>query len=81
MLDPGRGPDSTGTAYEEIFIMLEGQSRFTVCAHTVEARAGQIMIVQAGAPHKFVNGGEGRLRQIDIHPAVPLSLSGWRAEF
>ena len=66
---PGEGPRLHRHAYEEIFIMLEGQSRFTVGAHTVEARAGQILIVRAGAPHKFVNAGEGRLRQIDIHPS------------
>jgi mannose-6-phosphate isomerase-like protein (cupin superfamily) len=67
---PGEGPRLHRHAYEEIFIMLEGQSRFTVGAHTVEARAGQIIIVRAGVPHKFVNVGEGRLRQIDIHPSA-----------
>ena len=66
---PGEGPRLHWHAYEEIFIMLDGQSRFTVGAHTVEARAGQILIVRAGVPHKFVNVGEGRLRQIDIHPS------------
>ena len=66
---PGEGPRLHRHAYEEIFIMLDGQSRFTVGAHTVEARAGQISIVRAGVPHKFVNVGEGRLRQIDIHPS------------
>ena len=67
---PGEGPRLHRHAYEEIFIMLEGQARFTVGAHTVEARAGQIIIVRAGVPHKFVNVGEGRLRQIDIHPSA-----------
>jgi mannose-6-phosphate isomerase-like protein (cupin superfamily) len=66
---PGEGPRLHRHAYEEIFIMLEGQSRFTVGAHTVEARAGQVIIVRAGVPHKFVSVGEGRLRQIDIHPS------------
>ena len=66
---PGEGPRLHRHAYEEIFIMLDGQSRFTVGAHSVEARAGQILIVRAGVPHKFVNVGEGRLRQIDIHPS------------
>jgi mannose-6-phosphate isomerase-like protein (cupin superfamily) len=26
-----------------------------------------VLIVQAGVPHKFVNSGSARLRQIDIH--------------
>ena len=29
--------------------------------------AGEIVIVEAGIPHKFVNCGEGRLLQTDIH--------------
>lgn len=66
---PGEGPRLHRHAYEEIFIMLDGQSRFTVGAHTGEARAGQIVVVRPGVPHKFVNVGEGRLRQIDIHPS------------
>jgi quercetin dioxygenase-like cupin family protein len=66
---PGEGPRLHRHPYEEIFIVLEGQSRFTVGADTVEARAGQIVIVWPGVPHAFVNSGEGRLRQIDIHPS------------
>ncbi len=53
--------------YEEIFIVLEGQATYTVGSDTVQARAGQVLIVQPGVPHKFVNSGSGRLRQIDIH--------------
>jgi len=66
---PREGPRPHRHAYEEIFIVLEGNSRFTVGTDTVEARPGQIVIVQPGVPHKFVNSGEGRLRQIDIHPS------------
>jgi mannose-6-phosphate isomerase-like protein (cupin superfamily) len=66
---PGEGPRLHRHAYEEVFIVLEGQSRFTVGAQTVDARAGQIIIVRPGVAHKFVNSGEGRLRQIDIHPS------------
>ena len=64
---PGEGPRLHRHAYEEIFIILEGRSRFTVGAQAVEARAGQIIIVRPGVAHKFVNAGEDRLRQIDIH--------------
>ena len=76
---PGEGPRLHRHAYEEIFIMLEGQSRFTVGAHSVEAQSGQIIIVRAGVPHKFVNVGDGRLRQIDIHPSGTL-VTAWLEE-
>jgi mannose-6-phosphate isomerase-like protein (cupin superfamily) len=53
--------------YEEIFIIQEGQATFTVGSATLEARAGQIIIVPAEVPHKFMNFSDKQLKQIDIH--------------
>jgi mannose-6-phosphate isomerase-like protein (cupin superfamily) len=53
--------------YEEIFIIQEGTATFTVDSVTLEARAGQIMIVPAEVPHKFMNLSDKQLKQIDIH--------------
>jgi mannose-6-phosphate isomerase-like protein (cupin superfamily) len=66
-MEPGDGPRLHRHPYEEIFIVLEGQARFTIGSNTVEARPGQVLIVQPGVPHKFVNSGSSRLRQIDVH--------------
>lgn len=66
-LEPGDGPRLHRHPYEEIFIVLEGQAKYTVGSDTTEAHAGQVLIVRPGVPHKFVNSGSGRLRQIDIH--------------
>ena len=53
--------------YKEIFIIQEGVSTFTVGSTTLEAVAGQIIIVPAEVPHKFMNLSAGQLKQIDIH--------------
>jgi mannose-6-phosphate isomerase-like protein (cupin superfamily) len=53
--------------YEEIFIIQEGLATFTVGSATLEARAGQVIIVPAGTPHKFMNLSDTQLKQIDIH--------------
>jgi mannose-6-phosphate isomerase-like protein (cupin superfamily) len=53
--------------YEEIFIIQEGVSTFTVGSATLEARPGQIIIVPAEVPHKFMNLSDKPLKQIDIH--------------
>ena len=53
--------------YQEIFIIQEGSATYTVGSATLEAKAGQIIIVPPETPHKFVNSGEGPLRQVDIH--------------
>ena len=64
---PGSGPQLHSHPYEEIFIVQEGQATLTVGDATIEATSGQIVIVPAGVPHKFVNSGSGPLRQLDIH--------------
>ena len=64
---PGSGPKLHRHPYAEVFVVLEGRATFTVGDETTEASSGQILIAPAGVPHKFVNSGEGPLRQIDIH--------------
>jgi len=66
-LEPGEGPGLHRHPYEEIFIVPEGRARYTIGSETVDAHVGQVLIVQPGVPHKFVNSADGRLRQIDIH--------------
>jgi len=53
--------------YKEIFIIQEGVSTFTVGSEILEAHAGQIIIVPADVPHKFMNLHDKQLKQIDIH--------------
>jgi quercetin dioxygenase-like cupin family protein len=66
---PGTGPKLHRHPYEETFIVQEGDVLFTVGEDTVEARAGDIIVVPAGAPHKFVSRGETH-RQVSIHPVA-----------
>jgi mannose-6-phosphate isomerase-like protein (cupin superfamily) len=66
-LPPGGGPKLHVHPYQEIFIIEEGSATFTVGSTVFEAQAGQIVIGPAEVPHKFINTGEGQLRQIDIH--------------
>ena len=53
--------------YKEIFIIQEGIATFTVGSETLEAHAGQVIIVPAETPHKFMNKSNGHLKQVDIH--------------
>ena len=67
MSDPGNGPRLHKHDYDEVVYIIEGRSRWTVGDQEREAKAGDILIVKAGEPHKFVDLGDGPLRQIDIH--------------
>ena len=64
---PGSGPKLHSHPYAEIFVVQDGQATFTVGDEKIEACGGQILIAPAGVPHKFVNTGDGPLRQLDIH--------------
>ena len=66
---PGRGLALHRHPYEETFIVEEGTATFAVDGKTVLARAGQVVVVPAGAAHGFVNSGYGVLRQVSIHPS------------
>jgi quercetin dioxygenase-like cupin family protein len=66
---PGTGPALHRHPYDETFIVQEGNVLFTVGERTIEAGAGDIVVVPAGAPHKFVSRGATH-RQISIHPVA-----------
>ena len=76
---PGDGPSLHRHRYEEIFIIEEGRCTFHVDGEEFDAQAGEIVIAPAGAAHRFVNTGDGPLRQIDIHVSPSFSTE-WLSE-
>jgi len=66
-MPPGGGVRLHKHPYKEIFVIQEGAATFIVGPATLEAHAGQIIMVPADTPHKFKNTGDRQLRQIDIH--------------
>jgi quercetin dioxygenase-like cupin family protein len=54
-------------AYREVFVVQDGQATYRVGSATLEVTAPSVLVVAAGVPHGFVNSGDGRLRQVDIH--------------
>ena len=76
---PGSGPKLHRHPYAEVFLVQEGSLTFTVGDETVVAEAGQIVVVPAGTPHKFVTNGPGRARHLDIHAAGRMSTE-WLEE-
>ncbi|MBV9281169.1 MAG: cupin domain-containing protein [Chloroflexi bacterium] len=66
-LPPGGGPALHRHAYAEVFLILEGHACFTAGNETLDVPGGHIVVVPAGAPHKFVNDGSGDLRMVNIH--------------
>ena len=65
--DAGTGPGLHLHPYDETFIVEAGSATFTVGGDAFELSAGQIAVVPANTPHKFVSGQGFRL--ISISPA------------
>jgi len=64
---PGRGAPLHFHEYDEIVLVLEGESRFVIGDTVRDAHPGDILVVKARTPHGFINAGTGILKQYDIH--------------
>jgi quercetin dioxygenase-like cupin family protein len=64
---PGVGPPLHTHPYVEVIFMLEGRATVTVGDEQREAKAGDIAVIPANTPHRFINTGDTLLRQIDVH--------------
>ncbi len=73
---PGEGPELHRHTYREVFVVLEGEATFTLGDEQRVVHGGEIVVAPAGVPHRFVNTGEGRLRQVDIHES-PVFVTEW----
>jgi mannose-6-phosphate isomerase-like protein (cupin superfamily) len=78
-MPPGKGSRLHSHPYEEILIVFQGQATFTVAESALDIPAGQVIVVPAYTPHKFINSGEVPLRQIDIHVS-PRFITDWLEE-
>ena len=76
---PGQGPPLHTHPYVEVIFMLEGRATVTVGDEQREAKAGDIAVIPANTPHRFINSGNTTLRQIDIHASprfIQANLTG-----
>jgi mannose-6-phosphate isomerase-like protein (cupin superfamily) len=74
--EPGGGPRLHKHPYAELFFVLEGQGTFSDGSEERTVGPGELVIVPPEHPHAFVNSGEGRLRQIDVHLS-PRFVTDW----
>jgi mannose-6-phosphate isomerase-like protein (cupin superfamily) len=77
--EPGRGPALHTHPYHELLIVLEGQATLDDGDGRRDVQAGDIVLIPSDQPHGFVNSGEDRLRQIDIHLSPSFSTE-WLAK-
>jgi quercetin dioxygenase-like cupin family protein len=73
---PGDGVSLHTHPYAEIFIVQEGHASYTVGPSTIDVVAPRTLIGPANVPHGFVNVGDVRLKQVDIHLS-PRFITEW----
>jgi mannose-6-phosphate isomerase-like protein (cupin superfamily) len=72
---PGDGPELHRHPYSETFIVRRGTVLFSDGLATIEASAGQIVVVPPYMPHRFT-GKTDVVEMIDIH-ASPRFITEW----
>jgi len=74
--EPGQGPRLHRHAYDETWVIEEGDISFQVGEDSFKAGPGDIAMIPPGVPHKFTNDGPGRSRIVCIH-ASPTIVGEW----
>jgi mannose-6-phosphate isomerase-like protein (cupin superfamily) len=70
---PGLGPRLHRHPYAEVFIVQDGTVTFSLDDDEVDAGSGEVVVVPAGAAHKFRNSGERPIAMTCIHAAPAMS--------
>ena len=80
---PGSGPRPHRHPHAEVFVVDAGQGRFDVDGVSIDAEAGDLIIIPTDAVHTFTNTGASMLRLTAIHEnarAVTLFVDGTRRD-
>jgi mannose-6-phosphate isomerase-like protein (cupin superfamily) len=75
-MPPGKGPRLHSHPYGETWVVVEGLASFTNGTDTGEAKAGDVIYVAAGEPHKFTAMGDTKLKMVCIHQS-PEFITDW----
>jgi mannose-6-phosphate isomerase-like protein (cupin superfamily) len=62
-----KGPELHRHPYSETFVVRRGRVKFILGRGSLVAKAGDIVVVPAGSPHRFDNDGAEELEMMDIH--------------
>ncbi len=63
-------------AYDEVIVVQEGRAICFAGDEQREVKPGDIVVIPAETPHRFVNTGDTPLRQTDIHVNAQL-ITEW----
>jgi mannose-6-phosphate isomerase-like protein (cupin superfamily) len=74
--EPSKGPRLHRHAYDETWVVIEGNVDFQAGDEHHHATAGDVVVVPARVPHKFTNEGPGPTHLVCIHSS-PTIVGEW----
>jgi mannose-6-phosphate isomerase-like protein (cupin superfamily) len=75
-MQPGGSVRLHRHAYDEVFVVLEGEATFTLGDEEHVVRPPEVVVAPAGVPHGFRSTGDVPLRQVDVH-VNPVFKTEW----
>jgi quercetin dioxygenase-like cupin family protein len=73
---PGQGPSLHRHDYVELHVVQGGEAVFTAGDEQRVVRAGEVVIMPPGVPHRFEATGDGTFRELGIHVS-PRFVTEW----
>ena len=80
-LAPGKKTGRKAEAHkksDQVLLMISGKLSGTVGSETVSLKKGDILLIHAGTPHRFVNSGRQRAVTFNVYspPEYPPGMKG-----
>jgi quercetin dioxygenase-like cupin family protein len=72
---PGDGPKLHRHPYSETFVVQAGRARFQLGDDSIDAAAGDVVVVPPETAHRFHALGPERLRLVSIHAAAKMETT------
>jgi len=66
-LEPGKGPGLHQHPYSETCIIFSGEAAMVIGGEELVGRAGDIIVIEPGTPHRFTAIGNEPLDMVGIH--------------
>lgn len=67
VIEAGKGPPLHKHPYDEVYIVRQGRAHVTVGEDTAEVKAGDLLVIPAGTPHKVLTAGDGSIEIVSVH--------------
>lgn len=72
---PGEGPALHLHPYSETFVLQAGRARFQLGDRSIDAAAGEVVVVPPATAHRFRALGPERLRLVSVHAAARMETT------